>query len=219
MKTIKVWDIFIRVFHWSLVASIIVQLITAESLKNVHATVGYFIFIMLLIRIVWGFVGSKHARFSDFIYPPKDILDYLKGIFKGNPKHYIGHNPAGGAMVIALLFCLLLTTFAGLKTLGAQGKGPLANLSLSPVNEAYADRDRDKRRADSEDHDDRKYKREDRNEGENAGKKEHFWKEIHEFFVGALIFLIVIHICGVIVSSYLHRENLILAMITGKKKV
>ena len=136
MKTIKVWDIFIRVFHWSLVVSIIVQLITAESLKNVHATVGYFIVIMLLIRIVWGFVGSKHARFSDFIYPPKDILDYLKGIFKGNPKHYIGHNPAGGAMVIALLLCLLLTTFAGLKTLGAQGKGPFAKLSLSLVNEA-----------------------------------------------------------------------------------
>jgi cytochrome b len=219
MKTIKVWDIFIRVFHWSLVASIIVQLITAESLKNVHATVGYFIVIMLLMRIVWGFVGSKHARFSDFIYPPKDILDYLKGIFKGKPKHYIGHNPAGGAMVIALLFCLLLTTFAGLKTLGAHGKGPLANLSLSPVNEAYADRDRDKSHADREDHDDRKYNREDRKENDNAGGKEHFWKEIHEFFVGVLLFLIVIHICGVIVSSYLHRENFILAMITGKKKV
>jgi len=122
--------------HWSLVASIIIQLITAESLKNVHAKVGYFIIILLLARIVWGFVGSRHARFTDFIYPPKEIFDYLKGIFKGNPKHYIGHNPAGGAMVFALLIFLMLTTMAGLKTLGAEGKGQLAHLPMSLVNEA-----------------------------------------------------------------------------------
>lgn len=216
MKTIKVWDIFIRVFHWSLVTSIIAQLITAESLKNVHVTVGYFIIILLFVRIVWGFVGSKHARFADFIYPPKDILAYLKGLFKGNPRHYIGHNPAGGAMVFALLFILLLTTMAGLKTLGAEGKGPLAQLSLISVNKAYADRD--KSHAGRADHDDRTYNREDRSKDGKAGKKESFWKEIHEFFVGVLIFLIAIHICGVIVSSFLHRENLILAMFTGEKK-
>lgn len=218
MKTIKVWDIFIRVFHWSLVTSIIAQLITAETLKNVHITVGYFIIILLLVRIVWGFVGSKHARFADFIYPPKDILAYLKGLFQGNPKHYIGHNPAGGAMVFALLFILLLTTMAGLKTLAAEGKGPLAQLSLSSADIAYADRDGDKSHADRENHDDRKYNGENRSEDGKDGKKEHFWKEIHEFLVGVLIFLIAIHICGVIVSSYLHRENLILAMFTGEKK-
>lgn len=219
MKTLKVWDIFIRVFHWSLVASIISQLITAESLKKVHVNVGYFIIILLLARIVWGFVGSKHARFTDFIYPPKEIFAYLKGIFRGNPKHYIGHNPAGGAMVFTLLFFLLLTTTAGLKTLGAEGKGPLADLPIRIVDEAHADGDSDKSHGEQEDHDGRKFNREDRDEHDEAEKKEHFWKEIHEFFVGVILFLIVIHICGVIVSSYLHKENLIWAMFTGKKNI
>jgi len=219
MKTVKVWDIFIRVFHWSLVASIITQLITAESLKKVHVNVGYFIIILLLSRIVWGFIGSKHARFTDFIYPPHEIFGYLKGLLKRNPKHYIGHNPAGGAMVFTLLFFLLLTTTAGLKTLGAEGKGPLADLPISIVNEAHADEDRDNSHADQEDHDGRKYNREDRDEHDEAEKKEHFWKEIHEFFVGVIIFLIVIHISGVIVSSYLHKENLIWAMFSGEKKI
>ena len=143
MKTLKVWDIFIRVFHWSLVASIIIQSITVESFKKVHVNVGYFIIILLSARIIWGLVGSKHARFADFIYPPQEIFSYLKGLLKGNPKHYIGHNPAGGAMVFALLFFLLLTTMSGLKTLGAEGKGPLADLPISIVNEAHADGDRD----------------------------------------------------------------------------
>ncbi len=209
MKTLKVWDVFIRVFHWSLVASVLMQLLTAESLKSVHVAIGYIIVILILARIVWGFVGTKHARFTDFIYPPKEIFAYLKGIFKGNPKHYTGHNPAGGAMVFALLLFVLLTTMAGLKTLGAEGKGPLANLPGSIVNYASADQDQDKSLANQEDGNTRNEFR----------KKQHFWKAIHEFLVGVLIFLIVIHICGVIVSSYLHKENLIWAMVTGIKKI
>ena len=122
---------------------IIIQSITVESFKKVHVNVGYFIIILLSARIIWGLVGSKHARFADFIYPPQEIFSYLKGLLKGNPKHYIGHNPAGGAMVFALLFFLLLTTMSGLKTLGAEGKGPLADLPISIVNEAHADGDRD----------------------------------------------------------------------------
>jgi cytochrome b len=219
MKTVKVWDIFIRVFHWSLVASIIIQIITAESFKKVHVNVGYFIIILFLTRLVWGFIGSKHARFADFIYPPHEIFGYLKGILKGNPKHYVGHNPAGGAMVFTMLFFLLLTTMAGLKTLGAEGKGPLADFPIRIVNEAHANGDRDNSHADQEDHDGRKYNREDRNGHDKDGKKEHLWKEIHEFLVGIIIFLIVIHICGVIVSSYLHKENLIRAMFTGEKNL
>jgi cytochrome b len=91
----------------------------------------------------------------------------------------------------------------------------LAKHSLSFVSKAYADRD--KSHTDLENHDDRTYNRQDRNEDVKDKKKEHFWKDIHEFFASVLIFLIAIHICGVIASSYFHRENLILAMFTGEK--
>jgi cytochrome b len=99
MKTVKVWDLFVRFFHWALVAAVVSQLATAEDFKNIHANVGYIIVVLLIFRIIWGFVGSRHARFKDFIYPPADIIAYLKGLAGGRPKHYIGHNPAGGAMV------------------------------------------------------------------------------------------------------------------------
>jgi cytochrome b len=146
MQRVKVWDLFVRMFHWSLVAGVITQLATAEDLKGVHATVGYIIAVLLISRIVWGFVGSTHARFSDFIYPPADILAYLKGLITGRPKHYVGHNPAGGAMVCALLLILSLTALAGLKTLGAEGKGPLAVHPAELMPRAWADDHPDRHR-------------------------------------------------------------------------
>ena len=142
MKTVKVWDIFVRTFHWLLVLSVITQLVTAEPAQFIHVPVGYFIVILLILRIIWGFIGSKHARFSDFIYPPRDIFAYLKGLLTKQPKNFLGHNPAGGAMVMALLLCLCLTVFAGLKTLGAEGSGPFAVNGASFIDRAYADQDK-----------------------------------------------------------------------------
>ncbi|MEJ2156229.1 MAG: cytochrome b/b6 domain-containing protein [Desulfobacteraceae bacterium] len=218
MKTVKVWDLYVRFFHWCLVVGIIAQLVTAEDLKNVHATVGYLLIVLLVLRILWGFVGSGHARFADFIYPPGEIFAYLKGLIRGNPRHYVGHNPAGGAMVCALLVILMLIALTGLKTLGAEGKGPLARQSQNLTARAWADDHTDRDDDDTARHDDA---------GENmngahshGGNKAqaHFWKEIHETLVGIVLFLIALHICGVLASSYVHRENLILAMINGRKK-
>jgi cytochrome b len=213
MKISKVWDPFVRIFHWSLVAGVITQLATADDFKSVHANVGYLIAVLLILRIIWGFVGSRHARFKDFIYPPADVFAYLKGLIQGRPKHYIGHNPAGGAMVCALLLVLALTALAGLKTLGADGKGPLALHFENVVARAGAD-DHAYRHDDETDDDGK-------NSHSHAGHKaeSHFWKEIHETLVGITLFLVGLHVCGVLASSYVHRENLILAMITGNKKI
>jgi cytochrome b len=208
MKTVKVWDPFVRIFHWSLVIAIIAQLITSEEFINIHVKIGYFMIALLLARIIWGFVGTKHARFIDFIYPSREIWGYLSGLFKKNPKHYIGHNPAGGAMVIVLLFFLLLTTLAGLKTYGAMGKGPLAGISSHLVSSVYAD----------EDHHHEYDVQGDTKHSETKGKRD-FWKEIHESLVGVIITLVILHILGVIASSYVHKENLILGMVSGQKKV
>ena len=135
MHKIKVWDPFVRLFHWCLVAALIIQFITAENFNNVHVKIGYFITALWMTRLIWGFIGTPYARFKSFIYPPADIFGYLIGLFRGRPKHYIGHNPAGGAMIVALLLSLLLTTSTGLLAYGAVGAGPLSG--ILPVSFGY----------------------------------------------------------------------------------
>jgi len=93
---IKVWDIAIRVFHWTLVGCYALAFISSENIPKLHVFFGYSVLFLVLFRILYGFVGSKYARFSDFLYRPAQIADYLKGLLIGRPKHYIGHNPAGG---------------------------------------------------------------------------------------------------------------------------
>ena len=207
IKSVKVWDILVRLFHWALVCAIIVQYISAESNKILHKNTGYLIVCLLIFRIIWGLFGPKHARFSDFLYRPSIIFQYLSGLIKGRPKHYLGHNPAGGLMVFVMLVTLLVTAFTGLKAIGSKGLGPFADKGYQIVRQALADRD------DHEAHSE--------NEGEHRslGGKHEFWGEFHEAMTGFLGFLIIVHICGVIVSSLIHRENLIGAMITGKKRI
>lgn len=197
-KSVKVWDLFVRIFHWSLVALFITAYFTAEDSESAHAIAGYAISGLLIFRIVWGFVGTEHARFRDFIYSPREIAGYLKGVFTGKPRHYLGHNPAGGLMVIILLLSLSATCISGLKAYGEEGHGPLAGDLL--VSAAYANGD---------------------DEEENRGEKkgEEFWEEVHEVFVNVTLILIAAHIAGVVASSYLHKENLIKAMITGRKEI
>jgi len=204
IKAVKVWDIFVRIFHWTLVASIIGMFVTGEEFKNVHVNLGYFVILLITARILWGFFGSKHARFSDFIYKPREVYEYLRGLAKGTPKHYLGHNPAGGLMIVVMLISLLITTFTGLKALGSEGRGPLANNGASIVRSATAD---DEHHADSEGGDGHRRKK----------QKSEFWEDIHEAMTDFVIFLAVVHVAGVIVSSWAHKENLILGMITGRK--
>jgi cytochrome b len=122
-------------------------------------------------------------------------------------------------MACLLLVVLVLTTLTGLLTYGADGKGPLAFLPFSLVIIASANDDNqlsDERR-DSRGGD--QYDQKNLNDHGGAGERGHFWKEVHETLVGLLIFLASVHVCGVIASSYVHKENLILAMVTGDKKV
>lgn len=215
MKTIKVWDRLVRFFHWALVILVIIQLATADNFKAVHVKVGYVIIALLILRIIWGFVGSRYARFSDFIYPPKDVFNYLKGLVLGRPRHYTGHNPAGGAMVCALLLVLAATTTTGVLTHKALATNQLALFSSQVVHQAWADDDDDDRGRPEN----RRQALSDKHDPRNVDNRGHFWKEIHELLVGIALFLIIVHICGVLASSYVHRENLIWSMVTGKKKI
>jgi cytochrome b len=198
-----------------LVGCYTIAFITSESSRQLHVIFGYSVLLLVLFRILYGFVGTRHARFSDFLYHPAQITDYLKGLFIGRPKHYMGHNPAGGVMIVIVLLSLLSLTLTGLKAHGVKGHGPLARHEISLIPKAFADSD------DNGDHDDHKRHKRRRQKFSKTQKEEidEFWEEIHETIAYFTLFLVSIHIMGVLVSSLVHRENLIKAMITGRKKL
>lgn len=205
MEQVYVWDRFVRFFHWTLVVLFCTSYLSGDEVEWLHVYSGYGIALLILARTLWGFIGSTHARFRDFLYSPLSAVEYLKSVANGNPRHYLGHNPAGAMMVFALLAGLFLTTLSGMKLYAVEeGKGPLAQeINVQLVNDAYADSDDG---YDDDDHHDR--------EDEEA---EEFWEEVHEFSVNFMLLLVVIHILGVIVSSRAHEESLVKAMVTGYK--
>ncbi len=180
---IKVWDPLVRFFHWALVSAFTIAYITEEDFLTIHSWAGYLILMLLCIRLAWGFLGTRYARFSDFLYSPKKIIQFLKDTSRLNAKRYLGHNPAGGAMVLLLMFSLLITTTSGVILLGAEEQaGPLAHWFTQPES-MWAD----------------------------------ILEEAHEFFANFSLFLVFVHVAGVLVESLIHKENLVSAMITGLK--
>jgi cytochrome b len=110
---VLVWDPFVRMFHWSLVLAYLVVWLSAEEWDWLHEQAGYFILVLIGLRVLWGLIGSRHARFRDFLYSPGLTLAYLKELRSRRPQHYLGHNPAGGWMVVILLLALLATGGSG----------------------------------------------------------------------------------------------------------
>ncbi len=126
-RQIKVWDPLVRSIHWTLVATFTLAFVTEDEFMNLHVIVGYLVLGLLAIRLAWGFVGSRHARFTDFVPAAGKALSYLRDLLNLRARRYLGHNPAGGLMIIALLLSLLITALCGLATFGVQGFGPWAD--------------------------------------------------------------------------------------------
>jgi len=124
---IRVWDGFVRLFHWSLVIGFATSFLSGEfDWMTVHVWTGYGLCGLLTARLIWGVIGSKYARFGSFIYPLSDTLTYARGMLQGKPPHYLGHNPLGALMVFALLGMCLLICLSGLLTLATlEFEGPL----------------------------------------------------------------------------------------------
>jgi cytochrome b len=132
---VAVWDPFVRVFHWTLVVAFTVAYLIEEP-HIVQVWAGYVIAGLIVARIVWGFAGSAHARFSDFVYRPATAFAYVRDLLRMRGKRYLGHSPAGGYMVILLLVMLAATGIAGLIVYGGEEQaGPLAGM----VSEATAE--------------------------------------------------------------------------------
>lgn len=179
--SIKIWDLPTRIFHWSLAAAFFTAWLTEDHYKNLHQFAGYSIVALVLFRLAWGVIGNRHARFTQFVKGPRATFDYLRQMARGKAARHVGHNPAGAAMIVALLLLLTCTTLTGMALLATDGHGPFAATFIAHL-------------------------------------REHTVEEIHEFFANATMFLVIFHVIGVLVSSLMHRENLIRAMITGRKR-
>ena len=163
---LRVWDLFVRTFHWSLVAIMLHQFLFDEE-STAHNYLGYTALALVALRVIWGFAGSPFARFSEFVKSPAATIHYVAQIFRGHPKRYIGHNPAGAAMVLALLAMVAITSISGWAVvLGSDD----------------------------------------------------WLEDLHEIAANLTLLLIFAHVAGVILASWQHRENLVKAMFTGRKK-
>ncbi|SUZ34008.1 hypothetical protein ROE7235_03789 [Roseibaca ekhonensis] len=128
-STMRVWDPLIRIGHWVLVAGFATAYLTEGEAAWLHTYAGYAIAGTVALRIVWGFIGPRRARFSDFVTGPGRVIRYLRDLVLGRAKRHVGHSPAGGAMTVALLFALTLTALSGMATLAVEeGEGPLAGV-------------------------------------------------------------------------------------------
>ncbi|WP_242521629.1 cytochrome b/b6 domain-containing protein [Motiliproteus sp. SC1-56] len=180
-RWVRVWDPLVRLFHWSLAGFFLIAYLTEDDWLDLHSVAGYAVVGLLLFRVAWGFIGTRHARFTDFVASPGTVGRYLGSLLRGQPAHYEGHNPAGGLMILLMLVVLALTCFTGVVTLASEGLGPLSGTFL-------------------------------------AGLSEELFEELHEGLANLMLGLVVVHVAGVLVSSLAHHENLVRAMITGRKR-
>jgi cytochrome b len=128
---VRVWDPFVRIFHWLLVL-LFTLAYASEDWLNLHVNAGYAVFGLVLLRVLWGVVGTPHARFSDFVYRPSRVIAFVKDTLTLRARRYLGHNPAGGAMILIMLISLLLVSVTGFAVYGIEkGAGPLAMLAGS----------------------------------------------------------------------------------------
>jgi cytochrome b len=161
------------------VAAFTIAYLTEEPLI-VHVGAGYVVGLLIVARVVWGFVGAEHARFSDFVYSPAAGLQYMRNLIAARAPRYLGHSPGGRTMVLLLLFFLTATVVTGLIVYGGeQHGGPLAGMFTKETSEGVED--------------------------------------LHAFLANAALALILFHIAGVVLASFVHHENLVRAMITGYK--
>ena len=217
---VLVWDPAVRIAHWLLVLFFFVAYLTDDDWLSLHTLAGYGVTIYVVVRLIWGFVGLGHARFSDFAYGPLEAIRYLRDLISFRAKRYVGHSPAGGFMIFVVLFSLAVTTATGIALLAVEeNAGPMApwlggeavrtetaqGLDV-PAASTRASVDKDDHEGE-ENHADNNHE-----EGEEA------LEEIHEVFSNLTLLLVILHIAGVVLASVAHKENLARAMITGRKR-
>ncbi|HEY9182728.1 MAG TPA: cytochrome b/b6 domain-containing protein [Gammaproteobacteria bacterium] len=192
-RAIAIWDPFVRLAHWTVVAAFLTAYITGGEPRGIHTAAGYLLAAYVGLRVVWGFVGPERARFASFVRSPISAIGYLVDLLRGRATRHLGHSPAGGLMIVLLLLALSATTSAGMMLYALHdGGGPLAGVVASETPAPPA--------------------------GDREDPRVEFWEESHELLANLTLLLVLLHIGGVVVASIAHRENLVKAMITGRKR-
>ncbi len=132
---IKVWDPLIRIFHWSLFFFFSLAFLTEDDWMSIHSYAGYTVALLVIFRLVWGVIGTRHARFLSFVTAPQEVVRYLKQLLCGRAKRHIGHNPAAAAMMLVLLLSLSMTVLSGMSLYATEGYGPLAGTFISSLSD------------------------------------------------------------------------------------
>lgn len=166
-----VWDPLVRIGHWLLVSCVGLAWLTRHGGGVWHELLGYTSLAVVVVRLIWGWFGSRYARFTDFLRGPRATVRYTRDLLRGSEARHIGHNPLGGWMVIALVMTVILVSFSGW---------------------LYT--------------------------------TDRFWgvewvETLHYWLSNGLFLLVALHIAGVLYTSYRQRENLIAAMVHGRKHV
>ena len=167
--TVKVWDWPVRVFHWTLAASVLGAFITGENedFERLHQTLGWVAAGSIAFRVVWGLIGTRYARFREFVRGPAQVWAYVKSVRSGQAQHFVGHNPVGAIAVIVLMVLVSLSVYTGWL------------LTADDVAE--------------------------------------WLEDAHEIAANTLITVVLVHVIGVLWGSRTHGENLLKAMLTGRK--
>jgi cytochrome b len=111
--TIKVWDSFVRIFHWTMVSVFLANYFFLDGGYKPHDWLGYGVLALLVLRVLWGFIGSTYARFVSFVPTPKRFIGYLREVLYGEEKRYVGHNPAGAVMILTLMLLMTAICITG----------------------------------------------------------------------------------------------------------
>lgn len=170
MKKILVWDVPTRIGHWLLVSVFILSFMTGDSEEQrlFHAATGYAVGGVLVFRLFWGVAGTRYARFASFLFSPREVVAYLGGLLKGEPGHWIGHNPAGSYAIFTLILLGFATVASGLADYAGMGGNSI--------------------------------------------------EELHDALAYIMLGMVVFHVLGVIMGSWVHHENLVRSMFNGHKQ-
>jgi cytochrome b len=168
---VTVWSRFVRLFHWSLVTTVALAWATSEVGRNLHEPIGWVMVALLVLRLVWGLAGhDRAARFASFLREPAAVLAYARNVLRRRAPRFLGHNPLGGWMVVALMLTLAAVAMTGwLMTTDAFFGSELM-------------------------------------------------EEMHEALAEGLLALVALHVAGVFYTGWHQHENLVRAMLTGRKR-
>ena len=202
----KRWDPIVKLTHWGVASAVIANALFTEEGSGWHVWVGYALAGLLLLRWLWGFVGTRNARFSAFPPNPMRAVRYIAGARKGQVQQHSSHNPLGTLMVYALWSCLAVIIASGIAMSGP----PPANPNVREAGEAYEAASSEVRGYSEEEGE---QEREEQERGESGEGGEEVLEEVHEVAVNLLYVLIALHILGVLFETMRHGRGTVGAMI------